>query len=238
MKPTKVIFSWSGGKDSSLCLHYILKQKEYEVVSLLTSVNGNNKRVSLHGVHQDLIMAQANALNIPIEFIYVYEGSNVEYEKQMENSLLQFKSKGIDTVIFGDIFLEDLRLYREQQLAKVGMKAEFPLWGKNTNVLVEQFISLKFESVICCINDAYLTKDDVGKIIYLEFIKALPSDVDPCGENGEFHSYCYNAPMFVSKINITQIERVYKPLATEYQLPDKNNKITKGFWYCELHLNK
>lgn len=238
MKPTKVIFSWSGGKDSSLCLYYILKQREYEVVSLLTSVNGNNKRVSLHGVHQDLILAQANALNIPIEFIYVYEGSNEEYEKQMENSLLQFKSKGIDTVIFGDIFLEDLRLYREQQLAKVEMKAEFPLWGKNTNVLVKQFIDLNFESVICCINDAYLTKDDVGKIINSEFIKTLPSDVDPCGENGEFHSYCYNAPMFSSKINITQVEKIHKPLAKEYQLPDKNDKVTKGFWYSELQLNK
>lgn len=238
MKPIKAIFSWSGGKDSSLCLYSVLTQKlkKYDIVSLLTSVNGNNKRVSLHGVHQNLIQAQADALNIPIEFIYVFEGSNKEYEMSMERALLKFKSQGVNTVIFGDIFLEDLREYREQQLAKVGMKAVFPLWGKRTNYLVKKFIDLNFESVVCCVNDAYLNEADVGKTINRNYIKALPNDVDPCGENGEYHSYCYSAPMFKQAIDIRIGNKIYKPLEKQYQVPDKNNKITQGFWFCELQL--
>lgn len=237
MKPIKAIFSWSGGKDSSLCLYFILKQKKYEIISLLTSVNGNNKRVSLHGVHQDLIQAQADVLNLPVKFIYALEGNNEEYEKRMKDALLEFRNKGANTVIFGDIFLEDLRLYREQQLAKINMNAVFPLWKKNTNNLVRKFIDLKFESIVCCINDAYLKQLDVGKKINLKFIKGLPKDVDPCGENGEYHSFCYKAPIFKKSINITQGENIYMPLEKKYQMPDKNSKTTKGFWFCDLHLN-
>lgn len=238
MKPIKAIFSWSGGKDSSLCLYYVLKQKKYEIVSLLTSVNGNNKRVSLHGIHQDLIQAQADALNIPIEFIYVYEGNNKEYEKRMKSVLLTFKRKGIDTVIFGDIFLEDLRLYREEQLAKINMKANFPLWGKSTSYLVRKSIDLKFASVVCCVNDAYLKQTDAGKEINSQFVKTLPKDVDPCGENGEYHSFCYKAPIFKTPITLIQGKKVYVPLEKKYQIPDKNTKITQGFWFCKLQLKK
>lgn len=213
-----------------------LKQKNYEIVSLLTSVNGNNKRVSLHGVHQNLIEAQAKALNLPIEFIYVFEANNIEYEKRMESALLKFKEQGINTVIFGDIFLEDLRSYREEQLAKLEMKAVFPLWGKKTGYLVKKFINLKFKSIICCVNDAYLDEKDVGRKLNLKFINSLPKDVDPCGENGEYHSYCYQSPNFKKTIQITSTENIYKPLDKKYQIPDKNNKTTNGFWFCELNL--
>lgn len=236
MKPSKAIFSWSGGKDSSLCLHHVLHENIFDVCYLLTSINGNNNRVSLHGVREELIEAQAKSIGIPLIKAYVYEGTNEEYEKQMNNELLKAKAEGITTVIFGDIFLEDLRKYREDKLNTIGMRAVFPLWKKNTLELVNNFISLKYKSIICSVNDAYLNENHLGQIINNEFIKPLPELVDPCGENGEFHSFCYEGEIFRIKINIETLESIYKELPVEFQIPDKNNRTTKGFWYKELHL--
>ncbi len=236
MKKKKVLFSWSGGKDSTLCLHLILKQNKFEVCYLLTSINGNNKRVSLHGIQQSLIEAQANSIGIPLKIIYVYEGNNIEYEQQMEKTLLELKAEGIDTVIFGDIFLEDLRKYREDNLAKINMQAVFPLWKMNTKVLVDQFIDLGYKTITCCVNDAYLTNAHVGKLIDKIFISELPSDVDPCGENGEFHTYCFEGELFKKPILIDIKETIYKELDKKFQTPDKNRKVTKGFWYSEINL--
>lgn len=236
MKKKKVIFSWSGGKDSTLCLHNILHQKKYEVCYLLTSINGNNNRVSLHGIHQSLIEAQAESIGIPLKIIYVYEGNNAEYELQMGKVLLQLKDEGIDTVIFGDIFLEDLRKYREDNLAKINMQAVFPLWKKSTSYLLRKFIDLGYKTITCCVNDAYLTKEDVGKLIDKKFVNKLPRDVDPCGENGEYHTFCFSGEIFNKVINIEIKEIVYKNLDVKYHVPDKNQKITKGFWYSEIKL--
>ena len=238
MSKKKVIFSWSGGKDSTLCLHYLLQNNEYEVCYLLTSINGNNKRVSLHGIHQNLIEAQSKSIGIPLRIVYVFEANNEEYEKQMREVLLQVKSEGIDTVVFGDIFLEDLRKYREDNLSKIGMKALFPLWRKNTMQLVLEFIELNYKTVLCCVNDAYLTKNDVGKEITKQLIDDLPLDVDACGENGEYHTFCYSGPMFKKPIEITLSEKIYKPLELKFQIPDYNKKTTKGFWYNEIELKK
>lgn len=238
MKRKKVIFSWSGGKDSTLCLHYLLQNKEYEVCYLLTCVNGNNRRVSLHGIHQTLIEEQAKSIGIQLKIVYVFEANNEEYEKQMREVLMQAKSEGIDIVAFGDIFLEDLRKYREDNLSKIGMNALFPLWKKNTMQLVLEFIELNYKTVLCCVNDAYLTKNDLGNEVTNLLIDNLPIDVDACGENGEYHTFCYSGPIFKKPIKIMLGEKIHKPLDLKFQTPDCNNKITSGFWYNEIELKK
>ena len=236
MNKPKAIFCWSGGKDSSYCLHKVLTEELFDVKYLLTTVNDNFKRISMHGVREVLLDTQAEAIGIPLLKVKVTEGTNSEYEKQMEEVLLKAKSEGIDNVIFGDIFLEDLRLYRENNLAKVGMKGVFPIWKMDTTALINDFVNRQFKTVVCCINDGYLGEEWIGREIDRSFIEQLPANVDPCGENGEFHTFCYDGPVFKKKIDFTIGEKVYKPLENEM---DNINFVpsditTKGFWFCDL----
>jgi uncharacterized protein (TIGR00290 family) len=234
----KAIFSWSGGKDSAYCLHKVLLEGQFDVKYLLTSINYHFKRVSMHGVREELLDAQADSIGLPLLKVWVKEGTNEEYEKQMNEVLLQAKSEGIGHVIFGDIFLEDLRAYRESNLAKVGMKAIFPLWQMNTHELVAHFIDLQFRTVLCCTNDGYLGEDWVGREIDRSFIEELPHPVDPCGENGEYHTFCYEGKIFKKKINFSIGEKVYKAIAIK-QANDSictSNISTKGFWFVDLVL--
>ncbi len=232
----KAIFSWSGGKDSSYCLDQVLNDGQYEVCYLLTTLNHNFKRVSMHGVREGLLDAQAASIGLPLLKAWVKEGTNEEYERQMEAILLQAKSEGIEYVIFGDIFLEDLRAYRENNLAKVGMKAVFPLWKMDTAQLINSFIAQGFKTVTCCVNDAYLNESWVGIDIDKPFIERLPSQVDPCGENGEFHTFCYQGPIFKTAINFTIGEKIYKPLEIKMAADDVCTSAAKvkGFWFCDL----
>lgn len=236
MTRPKAIFCWSGGKDSSYCLHKVLTEKLFDVKYLLTTVNDKFKRISMHGVREELLDNQAESIGIPLLKVRVTEGKNNEYEKQMETVLLKAKSEGINNVIFGDIFLEDLRAYRENNLAKLGMKGVFPLWKMDTTNLMNDFISRQFKAVICCTNDGYLGEEWVGREIYKSFIEQLPVNDDPCGENGEYHTFCYDAPLFKKKIDFTIGEKVYKPLEikTENVCPLPTNVTIKGFWFCDL----
>ena len=236
MNRPKAIFCWSGGKDSSYCLHKVLTEKLFDVKYLLTTVNDNFKRISMHGIREELLDRQAESIGIPLLKVRVTEGTNNEYEKQMESVLLKAKSEGINHVIFGDIFLEDLRVYRENNLAKVGMKGVFPLWKIDTKILINDFINRKFKAVICCTNDGYLGEEWIGRGIDNSFIDQLPINVDPCGENGEYHTFCYDAPIFKKKINFIIGEKVYKPLEikTEDVCTLTTNATTKGFWFCDL----
>lgn len=206
----------------------------YDVKFLLTTVNEQFHRISMHGVREELLDAQAKSLGIPLVKIYVSEGTNAEYERKMEEALLNFKIQGIEYVIFGDIFLEDLRRYREDNLAKVGMKAVFPLWKQDTKELLNEFLSLKFKTLVCCTNDAYLGKEWAGRIIDNKFMSELPANVDPCGENGEYHTFCFEGPVFKIPISVKAGEKLYKPMeikTTDCNLPALK---TKGFWFCEL----
>jgi len=236
MTQPKAIFCWSGGKDSAYCLYKVLTEKTYDVRYLLTTINGNFKRISMHGVRQELLDKQAAAIGIPLLKVTVTQDTNDEYEKQMETVLLQAKQEGITHVIFGDIFLEDLRVYRENNLAKVGLKGVFPIWKINTKTLVNDFIKQQFKTVICCTNDGYLGEEWLGREIDSTFVNQLPKTVDPCGENGEFHTFCYDGPLFKQKICFIFGEKVYKALETETEnvcsLP--TNIVTKGFWFCDL----
>lgn len=229
-KKEKAIFCWSGGKDSALALYKVLFEGKFEVVVLLTTLNATFKRISMHGVREELLEQQAASLGLTLVKMYVNEGTNAEYEKEMEKLLLEYKAKGVTKVIFGDIFLEDLRTYRENNLSKVGLKAEFPLWKKDTFQLIQEFSSLKFKTITCCVNDAHLGEDKVGVEINSEFIATLPKAVDPCGENGEYHTFCYDGPIFKAPIKFSLGEKVYRPL--EIQSTDSSG--TKGFWFCDL----
>lgn len=230
---TKAIFCWSGGKDSAMALHKVLEDNALEVVALLCTLNATHKRISMHGVREDLLDAQAAAIGIPLEKMYVSEGTNSEYEKNMEAFLLRYKAQGVSTVIFGDIFLEDLRAYREQNLQKVGLRALFPLWKRDTTELMHEFFAKGFRTITCCVNDACLNEGHVGIELSPDFISSLPANVDPCGENGEFHTFCFAGPIFKRPVPFTVKEKIYKPLElkSDSSFPAT---ATKGFWFCEL----
>ena len=226
----KAVFFWSGGKDSALCLYKVLQQKQYDVIALITTVNENFGRVSMHGVRETLLDEQARSIGIPLVKMYVRDGTNNEYEDKLREMLLRFRQQGITKVIYGDIFLEDLRAYRDNILDKLGMQGVYPLWKRDTKELVNEFLSLGFRTVTCCTNDAYLGEDRVGESIDQNYIDTLPSNVDPCGENGEFHTFCYDGPIFSHPVLFTKGEKVYRPL----EIKMSSESGTKGFWYCEL----
>ncbi len=232
----KALFCWSGGKDSAMALYQIIQENNYEVVALLTTLNSNFKRVSMHGVREELLEQQAKAIGLPLLKVYVSEGTNDEYEKAMEKLLLEQKAKGVGKVVFGDIFLEDLRAYRENNLKKVGLKAVFPLWKKDTSELITYFLSAGFKTITCCVNDTFLGEEQVGAEITSDFINSLPVKVDPCGENGEFHTFCYDGPVFKWPVTFTTGEKVYRPLQVKKDRGDAcpGATVTKGFWYCDL----
>jgi uncharacterized protein (TIGR00290 family) len=193
----KVLFSWSSGKDSGLALHELKKADCYEVVGLMTTVTEEFDRISMHGVRNGLLGQQAKNMGMLVERVYIpKESSNEKYETAMKQALLRYKSKGVSSVAFGDLFLEGLRHYREERLAEVGMKALFPLWEKDTKVLSCEFIRLGFKAVITCVDSQVLDGRFSGREFDEQFLSELPVHVDPCGENGEFHSFVYDGPIF------------------------------------------
>jgi len=207
----QVILSWSGGKDSALALYELQKSDHYEIVTLLTTVTKDYDRISMHGVRRSLLERQAAALTLPLEILYISKNcSNDEYESNMREVLETYLKKGISSVVFGDLFLGDIRTYREENLAKMGMKGIFPLWKRNTTELANTFIELGFKAVITCIDSKVLDKHFVGRLYDLQFISELPATVDPCGENGEFHSFVYDGPIFQKKIVYTLGEVVLR----------------------------
>lgn len=230
----KAIFCWSGGKDSALALYKIFLEEKFEVVALLTTLNADYKRVSMHGIREELLEQQAASIGIPLIKMYVSEGSNAEYESTMAALLLKYKKQGISKVIFGDIFLEDLRAYRENNLSKIGLKAEFPLWKSDTSELIKEFLLLGFKTITCCVNDAFLTEKEVGAELDSDFVKSLSPTVDPCGENGEFHTFCYSGPIFAKPVKFLIGEKIYKPLEIKRSDSCQGDQQTKGFWFCEL----
>jgi uncharacterized protein (TIGR00290 family) len=217
----KVLFCWSGGKDSALALYRLLNDDRYEVVALLTTYNEHYQRVSMHGVSLALSELQARSIGLPLDKVFVSErSSNEEYTLKMAERMLAYKEQGVLTVAFGDIFLEDLRQWREDNLAQIGMRAIFPLWKNDTRGLVREFVGLGFASRICCVNEQHLDERALGRDVDVAFMESLPPGVDPCGENGEFHSFAYAGPIFKEPLAITTGQCVYRD----------------GFWFCELYV--
>jgi len=207
----KILFCWSGGKDSAMALYQMRKNNKYEVVSLLTTITEDYDRISMHGVRRLLVEQQARSLGIPLHKVFISKScSNEEYGSKMSEALIKFKQEGVETVAFGDIFLEDVRKYREDNLAKLNMKGVFPLWGRNSAELVQSFIALGFRAVVSCINTKVLDEKFLGRQIDEDFIAELPPGIDPSGENGEFHSFVYDGPIFKQKIDYSQGESVLR----------------------------
>jgi len=197
----KVLFTWSGGKDSALSLYMLQKLHNYEIAALLTSVTEGYDRISMHGVRRVLLGQQAQSMELPLEILYITRNSsNEEYEARMKDKLLLYKSQGVSSVVFGDIFLEDLRKYRENNLEQVGMKGIFPIWKRDTTELAHTFIDLDFKAVITCVDSQSLDGKFAGRYFDNRFLSELPAKVDPCGENGEFHSFVYDGPIFSERI--------------------------------------
>ena len=239
----KAIFNWSSGKDSALALYKVLQNSEFEITCLLTSVSQEFQRISMHGVRVELLEQQAKSLGIPLEIMQIPEMPTMEaYENVMNETLTKLKNKGVTHSIFGDILLEDLRKYREDQLAKIGFEAVFPLWQIPTTDLIQEFIALGFKTIVVCVNERFLDKSFVGRIIDQDFINDLPENVDLCGENGEFHTFTFDGPIFSKPIDFEIGEIVYR----KYEKPKKEESTETacdtsssdvfdfGFWYCDL----
>ncbi len=216
----KVILSWSGGKDSALALHELRKNGEYEVAALLTTITRDYDRICMHGVRSILLEQQAESLGVPPEKIFISKNaSNEEYESSMREILERYRAEGVCGVVFGDVFLEDLRKYREEKLAQIGMKGLFPIWKRDTAELACAFIDLGFEAIVTCADSNLLDSTLVGRPFDEQFLSTLPEAVDPCGENGEFHSFVSDGPIF------------------QWQIPHTTGEVVlrdNGFYYCDL----
>jgi len=200
----KVIFSWSGGKDSAISLYEIQKSQKYEILALLTVITGDYDRVSMHGVPRVLVESK--------------DSSNEEYDSKMKEVLIRFKQVGVFSVVFGDVFLEEVRRYREDNLSQIGMKGIFPIWGRDTTELTRSFIELGFQAIITCVDSKALGERFLGRTLDKHFLAELPPNADPGGENGEFHSFVFDGPIFKERIGYTLGERV----------------LRGSFYFCDL----
>lgn len=205
------IISWSGGKDSALALYYAQKDPNIRIFSLLTTLSKKYERISMHGVRKELLIKQSEQLRLPLELVSLpLDCSNEVYSSIMAEKMAQLYEEGIKAVIFGDIFLEDIRAFREENLAKVDMNALFPLWNKPTDQLARDFIDLGFKAVITCVDSKYLDKNFIGRIYNINFLSDLPKEVDPCGEHGEFHTFVFDGPIFENIIPYNLGEIVFR----------------------------
>ena len=203
----KVVFSWSGGKDSALALYELQKSDRYEVVALLTTLAAEYRRVSHHGVREQLLEMQAEALRLPLDKLYLPCGPSdactfEQYEALMGRTMAKYRQAGVMLAAHGDVFLEDLRKYREGNLAKLGMKALFPIWRRDTSELIRAFIELGFKAYVSCVEGEKLSAAFAGRAVDARLIRDLPDGIDPCGENGEFHSFVYDGPIFRRPLKI------------------------------------
>jgi len=235
----KAYFNWSTGKDSALALYKVLQEKEYSVTQLVTSVNKDYERVSMHGLREELLDAQIDTLQIPLQKIYFpAEVSMSDYDETMRKVTNSLVNEGFQYGIFGDIFLEDLRNYREKKLKEVGITGVFPLWKKDTKALLQEFLSLGFKAITVCVNAKLLDESFVGRILDENFINELPDNVDPCGENGEFHTFVFDGPIFSSPIEFSVGEKVlktYTPSKKEEDNCSSDDSVwDTAFWYCDL----
>ncbi|MGI0091777.1 MAG: diphthine--ammonia ligase [Nitrososphaerales archaeon] len=200
----KCVLSWSGGKDSALAYYEMKRLGELSVSGLMTTLTQDYDRISMHGVRRDLLLAQSRELELPLyEVLIPKHASNEIYESNTQTKLLEAKQKyGVSRVVFGDLFLQDIRDYREKFLEKLGFECIFPVWGRDTTELANYFVESGFRAIICCVDPQKIAKEICGREFDKEFLLELPKEVDPCGENGEFHTFVYDGPIFKSEIKV------------------------------------
>jgi len=207
----KLIFSWSGGKDSALALYELKKSGDYDIVALLTTVTRDYDRISMHGVRRVLLERQAAALGIKLEKALMSKDASIEENEVMIREILErYRSQGVALNGAGDIFLEDVKKYKDDNLARIGMKGLYPLWKRDSGQLARKFIGLGFKTVITCIDSTLLPKEFAGREFDESFLAELPLGVDPCGENGEFHSFVYDGPLFNERVRFEKGEIVLR----------------------------
>lgn len=245
---TNAYLNWSGGKDASFALWQLQQAGNHQIKYLFTTLSAAHRRVSMHGVREELLDEQARQTRIPLVKAYLPENASMEdYNEIMTSQLAVFREQGIRDAVFGDIFLEDLRAYREQQLAQAGMEGVFPLWKKDSAQLIRDFIAAGFKAVIVCVNAKNLPASFAGRLIDETFLADLPAGVDPCGENGEFHSFVFEGPIFKAPVAFTigeTVERSYTPVQNGggncYKDDGKNDSgVQPGNWdthffFCDL----
>jgi uncharacterized protein (TIGR00290 family) len=218
-EPRPVVLSWSGGKDSALALHRLLNASDLRVEALLTTITRDFDRISMHGVRRDLLEAQAASLGLPLWLNFISKGAaNGEYEASMAEAFARCRAQGIDTLAFGDLFLEDIRAYRDRLLAEHRMQALYPVWRRDTDRLIREFLDLGFKTAVVCVDPQQLDPSFVGRVIDEQFLADLPSGVDPCGENGEFHTFVFDGPLFADPVRFSFGKIVCRD----------------GFWFCDL----
>ncbi|HMH80995.1 MAG TPA: hypothetical protein VK514_12270 [Candidatus Acidoferrum sp.] len=214
-----VLFCWSGGKDSAMALRVLRQQNGLRVAALLTTVTEGYERISMHGVRRELLLRQARAIGLPLQEVRIPpQCVNPIYEARMRDAMLAQKAAGMRCVAFGDIFLQDLREYRERNLALVEMSAIFPIWKCDTRELAQEFCALGFRAIAVCIDSNKLSCEFAGREVDESFFRDLPEGVDPCGENGEFHTFVYDGPIFSNAIAVERGEVVERD----------------GFYFCDL----
>jgi uncharacterized protein (TIGR00290 family) len=232
----KVTISWSGGKDSAFALYKILLSGDYKVAGLHTVINEETRRVGMHGVREALMDEQAEALGLPLTKLYL-EGSenHTAYEKLMQTYYHRCEINNIEAVVFGDIFLEDLRLFRIRLLKPSGLEPIFPLWQMNTGTLINDFINSGFKTIVCAADASLFREEQAGEIIDQKFLSGIKPSVDPCGENGEFHTFVFNGPVFKKPIDFLKGEVVKKTYRYQRLNPQgEKEELESAFWFQDL----
>lgn len=200
---TPILMSWSGGKDSALALEELQRDDRYEVIGLVTTLTRGFDRISMHGVRRELLHHQARAIGLPLTEAWIpQQADNDQYEQVMSACLSDFRDQGVVTVAFGDLFLQDIREYRERLVAGINMTPVFPVWGKDTTELAGHFIDTGYKAVTCCVDTQVLPEEFCGQCYTHDFLSQLPATVDPCGENGEFHTFVFDGPIFSEPVGV------------------------------------
>lgn len=219
MTKKKVLLSWSSGKDSAWTLHVLRQQADYEIAGLITTINSAFDRVAMHSSRRQLVEMQAEAARLPLIAVPLpWPCSNADYECAMKKVCDEAVAQGVKAIAFGDLFLEDIRAYREKQLKDTGLEPLFPVWQIPTDELAREMIRGGLKAKLVCIDPKKLTPEFAGRDFDERLLRDLPAGVDPCGENGEFHSFVYAGPMFDREIPVVAGERVQRD----------------GFWYADL----
>lgn len=225
------VLNWSSGKDAALAYHMLQKEGQYSVKTLLTTINAEHDRIVMHGVREEMLDIQAEQMGLPLKKIYLPASPDHElYNSAMQQAMDELKQGGITASAFGDIHLEDLKQYRENQLKQAGFEAVFPLWKRDTSELVRLAEETGIEAVIVCVNEKYLGKEYLGRKIGTSLLTDLPAGVDPCGEYGEFHTFVYNAPYFSSPVQWKSGDIVRKV----YDAKAEETTWDKGFWFMDV----
>lgn len=207
----RVLVSWSTGKDSAWCLQALHAVADVEVVGLLATVNEAHDRVAMHAVRHELLAAQARAVGLPLTVVKLPSPcSNATYDAAMQRAMTRARAEGVEAVAFGDLFLEEVRRYREERLARVGMRGLFPLWGRPTRALAEEMIAAGLRARLTCVDPRAIPASFAGREFDLSLLSELPAHADPCGENGEFHSFAWDGPMLLRPIGIQTGEVVLR----------------------------